>query len=80
LLLGMRLPPSYGDPYASEFAALYERLAKELSVASVPFFMNGVAGVPALNLPDGLHPTGDGHQKLAANVLPPLKDLLRRLP
>jgi acyl-CoA thioesterase I len=77
MLLGMRLPPSYGDPYASEFAALYERLGKELSVACVPFFMNGVAGVPELNLADGLHPTADGHQKLAATLLPPLAELLR---
>jgi acyl-CoA thioesterase-1 len=76
LLLGMRLPPSYGDPYASEFAALYDRVARELSLAYVPFFMQGVAGVTELTLEDGLHPTVDGHLKLAANVAPALASLL----
>lgn len=77
LLLGMRLPPSYGAEYSGEFAALYARIASELQLPSVPFFMTGVAGVPALNLPDGLHPTAEGHERLADNVAGALEPLLR---
>ncbi|MFM2417655.1 MAG: Esterase TesA [Pseudomonadota bacterium] len=77
LLLGMRIPPSYGEPYVSEFAALYERLARELEVPLVPYFMEGVAGVPALNLADGLHPTRAGHARLATRIAPELARLLR---
>ncbi|MFT3925539.1 MAG: arylesterase [Myxococcales bacterium] len=68
LLLGMRIPPNYGADYAGAFEALYPKLAQELSVPLVPYFMQGVAGVPTLNLEDGLHPTAEGHAKLAANV------------
>ncbi|MET0286169.1 MAG: arylesterase [Polyangiales bacterium] len=78
LLLGMRLPPSHGEPYASDFAALYDRVAKELDLAFVPFFMQGVAGVQELTQEDGLHPTAEGQAKLATNVAPALSALLKR--
>jgi acyl-CoA thioesterase-1 len=76
LLLGMRIPPNYG-PYAGDFAALYPRLAKELDVPFVPFLLAGVGGVRGLNQADGLHPTAEGQEILAKNVLPYLTDMLR---
>jgi acyl-CoA thioesterase-1 len=76
LLLGMRLPPSYGADYAAGFQAIYPRVARELGVAHVPFFMQGVAGVSALNLEDGLHPTASGHEQLATNVEPALREAI----
>lgn len=76
LLLGMRLPPNYGEPYASRFAAVYEQLAKDFQVPLVPFFMRGVAGEPDLNLPDGIHPTAQGHERLALNVMPTLREMV----
>jgi acyl-CoA thioesterase-1 len=57
LLLGMRIPESYGQEHAQAFEAVYPRVAQELGVAFLPFFMDGVAGVTELNLPDGIHPT-----------------------
>ncbi|MEM7163843.1 MAG: arylesterase [Planctomycetota bacterium] len=77
LLLGMRIPTNYGGEYATEFAALYAALAAELQVAFVPFFMEGVAGDPALNLPDGIHPTVAGHRKLAQNLIEPVTAVVR---
>jgi acyl-CoA thioesterase-1 len=68
LLLGMRIPPSFGQEHAKEFAAVYERISEDLEVPLVPFFMDGVAGDPKLNLQDGIHPTVAGHEKLAENV------------
>ena len=76
LLLGMRLPPSYGAEYTERFAAIYPRIARELDVAFVPFFMEGVAGVTAMNLEDGIHPTAEGHARLADNVEPALRELV----
>lgn len=78
LLLGVRLPPNYGG-YASDFDAMYPRLADELDVAFVPFFMEGVGGVASMNLADGLHPTAAGQERLAANVEDALRDLLEDL-
>jgi acyl-CoA thioesterase-1 len=79
LLLGVRVPPSYGPEYAEGFDAIYPRLGAELEVKLVPFFMQGVAGVPAMNLEDGLHPTTAGHVRLAENVEPVLHELLAAL-
>jgi acyl-CoA thioesterase-1 len=79
LLLGMRIPPSYGADYAQGFADLYPRLAAELAVPLVPTFMDGVGGVPELNLEDGLHPTAQGHEKLAETLAPKLAEQLATL-
>lgn len=76
LLLGVRLPPNYGE-YARAFDALYPRLAEELEVDFVPYFMRDVGGVPEMNLPDGLHPTPEGHEKLADNVMPAFEAALQ---
>lgn len=76
LLLGVRIPPSMGADYSEAFAGLYPRLAQEFDIPLVPFFMRGVAGVPALNLPDGLHPSAEGHEHIASNVAAGLSKLL----
>lgn len=79
LLLGMKVPPNYGPEYGGGFVALFERLADELDLAFVPFFLEGVAGEPELNLADGIHPTAEGHRILAANIRPALHELLQEL-
>ena len=76
LLLGLRVPPSLGGEYATRFADLYPRLARELDVPLVPFMLEGVAGDPDLNLPDGIHPNAEGQRKVAAVVRPHLERLL----
>ncbi len=79
LLLGVVLPPSYGPEYTRGFLEIYTRLADELELAFVPYFMKGVGGVPQMNLPDMLHPTPEGHERLADNVLPALREILSAL-
>jgi acyl-CoA thioesterase-1 len=61
--------------YAQELAALYPRLAQELSVRFVPY-LQGVAGRRELTLPDGVHPTPEGHERIAGHLLDPLRLLL----
>lgn len=80
VLLGMKIPPSYGADYVQGFEALYPRLARELEVPIVPFLLEGVAGKPELNLPDGIHPTAAGHQIVAATVTPYVRAALLGLP
>jgi len=79
LLLGMRLPPSLGADYVERFEGIYPRLAEELELAFVPYFMDGVGGVPDLNLPDGLHPNPEGHRRIARRVSETLGPLLAAL-
>jgi acyl-CoA thioesterase-1 len=77
LLLGMRLPPNYG-PYAEQFTALYPKLAKELNVPLVPFLLDKVGGIRSLNQADGIHPTAEGQEIVARNVLPYLEKTLEK--
>jgi len=76
LLAGMRLPPSYGEPYATGFAQIYLDLAARLDVALMPFLLAGVGGRSELNLPDGIHPNAEGHRLIAAALMPYLEALL----
>jgi acyl-CoA thioesterase-1 len=76
LLVGMQIPPNYGPDYAGRFAAIYPRLARELHVALVPFLLSGVGGISELNQADGIHPTAEGHERVAATVAPYLLQVL----
>jgi len=78
LLAGMKLPPNYGQAYARQFEGMYPALAQKYKLPLVPFLLQGVAAQPKLNLSDGIHPNESGHKILAQNVLPHLKQLLRK--
>ena len=78
LLLGMRLPPNYGTPYASEFERVYQDVAARRKVPLVPFFLDGVAAVARLNQPDGIHPTAEGYRLIVDRLWPHLQPLLKR--
>ncbi|PYL21036.1 MAG: arylesterase, partial [Verrucomicrobia bacterium] len=45
--------------------------------ALVPYLLEGVAGNPALNLPDGIHPNAAGQKILAENVWRVLEPVAR---
>jgi acyl-CoA thioesterase-1 len=77
LLLGMRMPPNYGERYTQGYTAIYADLARHRHVALVPFLLEGVADRPALMQADGLHPNEHGQPILLDNVWPVLKPLLR---
>lgn len=79
VLLGMRLPPNLGAKYTESFAKIYREIATEFDAPFVPFFMEGVAGVADLNFPDGIHPNREGHDRLAAKVLPTVRTALKAL-
>ncbi|HKZ08865.1 MAG TPA: arylesterase [Methylomirabilota bacterium] len=78
LLLGMRLPPNYGTPYAQEFERLYQTVAGRRKVPLMPFFLDGVAAVARLNQPDGIHPTPEGYRIVVDRLWPHLQPLLKR--
>lgn len=76
LLLGMRLPPNYGVRYTTAFAQVFTTLAEEKQVPLVPFFLEGVGGVPRLMQRDGIHPALEAQPILLDNLWPVLKPLL----
>jgi acyl-CoA thioesterase-1 len=78
LLAGMRVPPNYGDDYARRFESAFRDVAARTGATLMPFLLVGVAGEPSRNLPDGIHPTADGHAIIADNVWTHLEPLLKR--
>jgi acyl-CoA thioesterase-1 len=79
LLSGMYAPPNLGADYERAFRAVFDRLGGRPGVIYDPFFLQGVAGDPALNQPDGIHPNAAGVQRIVARLLPPVERLLVRL-
>lgn len=78
LLAGMLAPPNLGADYAREFAAGFSRQAEREGVIFYPFFLDGVAAVPALNQPDGIHPNAQGVAEMVRRLLPEARELARR--
>jgi acyl-CoA thioesterase I len=79
VLAGMHAPPNLGREYTTSFYSMFSELATANNAALIPFLLEGVAGIPALNLPDGLHPTPAGHQIIAENVWKVLEPMLQSL-
>ena len=78
LLTGMEAPPSYGPLYTSQFRQLFRDLARKHDVAFMPFFLEGVAGDPALNQSDGIHPNPEGAVIVEQAVWRSLQPLLTK--
>jgi acyl-CoA thioesterase-1 len=79
ILAGMEAPPNYGADYTARFRAVYAALARRHDVPLIPFLLDGVAGVPALNQSDGIHPNERGAQLVADLVWKALKPTLDRV-
>lgn len=78
LLAGMMAPRNLGDHYAAAFDSIYPEVAEAENVPLYPFFLDGVAADPALNQPDGLHPTAEGVAIIVERILPDVQALLDR--
>jgi acyl-CoA thioesterase-1 len=78
ILTGMEAPPNYGPAYTSEFRQAFRDLAREHDVAFVPFFLDGVAGIPDLNNADGIHPNAAGARIIEQSIWRALEPLLAR--
>jgi len=76
LLTGMEAPPNYGAAYTTEFREVFRDLAREHDVAFVPFYLDGVAGLPHLNQGDGIHPNSEGSRVVERVIWKSLEPLL----
>jgi acyl-CoA thioesterase-1 len=78
-LVRMEAPPNLGADYTRRFREMYPAVARAEGVALLPFLLEEVAGRPALNQPDGVHPTAEGARQVAATLWPALEGLFREL-
>src|SRR5215470_7045064 len=79
VITGMQLPGHTGDDYVSAFGQMFADLATKTGAALVPYLLQGVAGNPSLNLPDGIHPNAAGQKILAKNVWRVLEPVAREV-
>jgi acyl-CoA thioesterase-1 len=77
VIAGMQLPNYGADDYVSAFGKMFGELATKNGAALVPYLLDGVAGDPSLNLPDGIHPNASGQKILAENVWRLLEPIAR---
>lgn len=76
VLEGMMMPTNLGAEYTHAFAAVYPALAEKNHLVLVPFLLDRVGGIAALNQADAIHPNADGHRILAETVWKYLEPLL----
>lgn len=79
VIAGMMVPPNLGQDYTRRFQQMYPELARANQAALIPFLLEGVAGDSKLNLPDGIHPTAEGHKLVAETVWKHLRPVLQEL-
>jgi acyl-CoA thioesterase-1 len=75
LLIGMKLPPNYGEPYITQFQSMFPRLATKHNVSLLPFLLEGVSAEQFQA--DNLHPAATSQAQIMRNVFQVLKPLLR---
>ncbi len=76
LLVGMRLPPNYGNAYTEAFQDIYHQIANAHRIALVPFLLDGIGEDRQQFQSDGIHPSSASQSRLLDNVWPHLRLLL----
>ena len=78
VLAGMQMLSNLGEEFRTAFTNVYPAVAGQRKVVLIPFFLEGVAGEPHLNLPDAVHPTEQGYAVVVSNLLPYVKEAIRQ--
>ena len=76
LVAGMLAPPNLGRQYMADYNSIFPDLARKYGAPIYPFFLAGVAGIPALNLPDRVHPNFQGIKKMVSGITPAVMKVL----
>jgi acyl-CoA thioesterase-1 len=79
VIAGMQVPNHAADDYVSAFGKMFVQLAAKNRAVLVSYLLDGVAGDPSLNLPDGIHPNAAGQKILAENVWRVLEPIAREV-
>ena len=70
VLAGMRMVSSLEPEFVRQFNAIYPAVAGKYRLIFMPFFLEGVAGRPALNQRDALHPLPAGYRIITDRIYP----------
>jgi acyl-CoA thioesterase I len=75
----MQVPTNLRGEYTTGFRTIFPDLAAANAATLMPFLLEGVGGIPALNLPDGIHPNPAGYKIIAENVWQIVEPVLQTL-
>lgn len=76
LLVGMRMPPNYGEAYTRAFETAYADLARQHRIALLPELTAGIGTQLEYFQPDRIHPNEAAQGRLLDNVWGALRPLL----
>nr|WP_223795596.1 arylesterase [Marinobacter sp. F4216] len=76
VLVGMQIPPNYGQRYTQMFADIFPKLSERFDTALVPFFLDGIYDQEGFMQDDGIHPTAEAQPRLLDNIWPALRPRL----
>ena len=76
LIMGMEIPPNFGERYTSLFRKVFSDVAATRNAAYGECMLAGVATDRALMQADGIHPTADAQSLLLNNVWQSLYPLI----
>ena len=79
ILLGMRLPPNYGQAYTKAFEDSFTKIADQFGISYVPFFINGVTEIAEYMQTDNFHPNANAQAKILENVWPEINSVLDKI-
>jgi acyl-CoA thioesterase I len=79
LLAGMLAAPNLGPQYGAEYNRIFPELARRYEASFYPFFLAGVAGNPALNLPDRIHPNFQGIKRMVSGITPAVIEAIGKI-
>ena len=77
VICGMLSPPNMGKKYEDAFNGIFPSLAEKYDAVLIPFFLENVAGIESLNLPDGKHPNEEGQKIVLETVWNKIEGLLK---
>jgi acyl-CoA thioesterase I len=80
ILCGMKMVPNLGPVFTRAFTDIYPEIARKHAIPLIPFFLEGVAGKPQYNQPDGLHPTAEGYRLIVDHIYPYILTAVKKLP
>ena len=80
VLAGMKMLVNFGPSYTESYNRLYSEIADQEQIVFMPFFLEGIAGKPELNLADGIHPNAKGYQLIATSVYPHVLKAIHQRP
>lgn len=76
ILIGIRIPPNYGQTYSERFAQVYPQLAEEYAISLVPFLLEGIWNQKGMMQDDGIHPTAEAQPQILELVWEELEELI----